>query len=190
MKKNNDIRLIQYANFKQEKVHIDSTIKGIDLFYCCECGEELVIKNGKLKIRHFSHKSKSNCGGGEGESVRHKHAKNLVVDRFIEYKEQNRRTRLKHPSLPGITYKLFEGVSFLGKEMCIKNTKFISDLVGMDSNKKQIIAIELVHTHFMEEYKKENMPINWVEINVDEIFSFRKLHSPLWSIIDQKGISL
>jgi competence CoiA-like predicted nuclease len=40
-------------------------------YYCSECGEELVIKDGSIKIKHLSHKNSSKCKG-TGESIYHR----------------------------------------------------------------------------------------------------------------------
>ncbi len=46
-----------------KRIHIDqSHVK--EKYFCPECGEELIIKKGKIKVHHFAHKANSQCNDG------------------------------------------------------------------------------------------------------------------------------
>ncbi len=45
---------------KNNKVCIDDAVK-TNKYYCPECGEELILKKGAIKVHHFAHKSTENC---------------------------------------------------------------------------------------------------------------------------------
>lgn len=45
---------------KNNKVCIDDAVK-TNKYYCLECGEELILKKGAIKVHHFAHKSTENC---------------------------------------------------------------------------------------------------------------------------------
>lgn len=53
--------------------------------FCPECEEMLFIKDGALKITHFSHYPDSSCSYGEGEGVRHQMLKARVFEALEDW---------------------------------------------------------------------------------------------------------
>src|SRR5690606_35075303 len=51
-------------------------------FYCPDCGSQMVLKIGEVKIPHFAHKNLSDCGTSEGESALHIQGKILLYQFF------------------------------------------------------------------------------------------------------------
>lgn len=49
-------------------------------FYCLECGQPLIAKIGKVKVKHFAHGSDTAC---DGESYLHKLAKRRIREKFM-----------------------------------------------------------------------------------------------------------
>lgn len=49
-------------------------------FFCPECGEELILKKGKINVHHFAHKANTSCSWGAGESEEHLLAKLKIYD--------------------------------------------------------------------------------------------------------------
>jgi competence CoiA-like predicted nuclease len=49
-------------------------------YYCPKCNHDIIFRNGKIKVPHFSHKKKSNCCyySSPSETEIHKEAKRLV----------------------------------------------------------------------------------------------------------------
>ena len=80
------MRTIKYSyclNENNELVHIESiTIENRHnhTYHCLECGQEMVAKIGKIKIKHFAHVADTAC---EGESYLHKLAKRRIREKFI-----------------------------------------------------------------------------------------------------------
>lgn len=52
-------------------------------FYCPDCGNIVLLKIGDIKIPHFAHKSLSNCGSSEQESLLHLQGKILLHQFFV-----------------------------------------------------------------------------------------------------------
>ncbi|CAM9091330.1 unnamed protein product [Laminaria digitata] len=60
---------------------VPSCSKAEGPFTCLECSQNLVLKQGKIKVFHFAHRHLSpDCSGG-GESALHKAAK-LLVEKY------------------------------------------------------------------------------------------------------------
>jgi hypothetical protein len=70
---NEEVKIIYCYDKNKEPIHYLKTIKG-ELYYCVDCGAELIIKEGNRKIKHLAHKNLLTCGG-TGESIFHKHWK-------------------------------------------------------------------------------------------------------------------
>lgn len=54
-------------------------------YFCPECEEALFVKDGPLKITHFSHYPSSGCGYGVGEGPRHLALKVAAMEAFEEF---------------------------------------------------------------------------------------------------------
>lgn len=68
-----------YLNDKQTLISIDTAGKDRHLqYYCTDCGEELTLRHGMDKRKHFAHRPHTNCEvsrKGCGESIFHKYWK-------------------------------------------------------------------------------------------------------------------
>src|SRR4030095_7191258 len=56
-------------------------------FYCPQCGDEAILKQGWVKVHHFAHKPPVICEYGRGETERHRQCKLTI------YAGLNRQTR-------------------------------------------------------------------------------------------------
>lgn len=66
-----------------ELVHIDSVTeenRHSHTYHCLECGQPMIAKIGKVKIKHFAHKIDTACNG---ESYLHKLAKRRIRGKFM-----------------------------------------------------------------------------------------------------------
>jgi competence protein CoiA len=61
-----------------ERVVAFSTPRSAGPFSCPECGAEVIIKKGKVRIHHFAHRTKSQCAHGDGETDTHRRAKEAI----------------------------------------------------------------------------------------------------------------
>jgi hypothetical protein len=53
--------------------------------FCPECNEALFVKDGAVKITHFSHYPESSCSYGAGEGIRHQMLKARVYESLKEW---------------------------------------------------------------------------------------------------------
>ncbi|MGB6178262.1 competence protein CoiA [Carnobacterium sp.] len=75
-------------NDKEELIHaskVEEKIQKKASFYCPDCKNSVFLKNGKLKIAHFSHFNQTNClAFSEGETKEHLQGKQLLLDWFVK----------------------------------------------------------------------------------------------------------
>ncbi len=77
-----EVKIVYCKDSDGKIVYYSDTIPG-NKYYCLDCGEELVIKNGQLKVKHLSHKSNSSCNSS-GESYIHNHyKKNMFIPGMV-----------------------------------------------------------------------------------------------------------
>jgi hypothetical protein len=103
--------------------------------YYCNCGDELIVKNGIINSKHFAHKNNTNC---QPESWLHKECKNILQ----EYKE--------------ITYydEIVGNNVLLKFDEVLLETQindFIPDAIGIKEGKRYII--EFCYTNEITETK-------------------------------------
>jgi hypothetical protein len=68
-----EVKIIYCHDEHKHPIHYTKTVKGVK-YFCIDCGAELIVKDGKKKVKHLAHKNTENCGG-TGESIFHKHWK-------------------------------------------------------------------------------------------------------------------
>jgi len=134
-------------------------------YFCIECNEQVMLKEGKIKTRHFAHYPGSTCTFFErkGESMMHLKMKEIVKE-FLEkggtldimQNECNRHM---------ITIKLEEGDKVVIEYISPDRT-WIADICILDTTgPKQII--EICHSH-----KTEDRPYDWVEFSTKDLNKF------------------
>lgn len=67
------VTIIYCYDENKNEIHYSKTKKG-EKYFCVDCESELIVKEGKQKVKHLAHKNTENCGG-TGESIFHKHWK-------------------------------------------------------------------------------------------------------------------
>lgn len=55
--------------------------------FCPECAEPVFVKDGTIKVTHFSHYPRSTCSYGAGESARHQLMKSRVLEACSKWPE-------------------------------------------------------------------------------------------------------
>lgn len=122
--------------------HVKDIVKGMEII-CPECGERLILKEGKKTVKHLAHRGDNNCSG---ESVIHKYTKEyiynnlncitlsehkvmMIDNRFklanseeLGVKEKYLEYRLSPEYIPDI-YIVLEGNYRVALEICYKNAK-------------------------------------------------------------------
>ncbi len=132
---------------------------------CPLCGKELILKDGKVMIKHLAHKSDTKCGG---ESEIHKLVKQYIYENVESVNVNNHKIDLNYNNLalcgeeklkvigrkieysvtnkyrPDLLFKL-EGNYYVAYEICYKNKKDKDKLKDILSNcsLNQVYEIEI-----------------------------------------------
>lgn len=84
---NNGKKVIAISSKKKEKP-----------FFCPACGEEVILKKGRVRIHHFAHWKNSSCFYGQGETELHRVVKTNLYNAMLispEYKQVELEKNLK-----------------------------------------------------------------------------------------------
>lgn len=138
-------------------------------FRCLECGGRLTLRKGQILAPHFAHKSdpNSSCSGGGPETWQHRQAKELIVDHldqwvFIE------KCPTCDKSIRTPTFPLAEGHTALIEHPF---DRFKVDVMVL-RNDANVVAVEIRHTHAVDQVKSEffvrnELPI--IEVDASQV---------------------
>lgn len=175
--------LYEYAKDEHDVyTHIDNALKG-HCYRCIECGEQLIIKDGSKKRKHFAHKSNSNCNG---ESYIHKIWKKRIKDKFYSNSPFIIKYFVGTPCKDVTTCLIKKKIPDLKCNKCdvkevdlkleydtckeeIEYKGFVGDIVLSDSKNpdKEPLFIEIDYTHPCDEEKIAS-GIRIIEFKVDD----------------------
>lgn len=68
-----EVKIIYCYDENNNPIHYTKINKN-QKYFCIDCGQELICKEGNIKIKHLAHKNITKCRGS-GESIIHKHWK-------------------------------------------------------------------------------------------------------------------
>lgn len=136
-------------------------------YFCIECKEQAMLKEGQIKIRHFSHYPGSSCTFFErkGESMMHLKMKE-VVKLYLEkggYISVIQNECQKHPK----QINLEDGDKVV-LEYISPDRTWIADICIVDSSNTPKKIIEIYHSHKTE----VDRPYDWVELSTRDIGRF------------------
>lgn len=69
------------ALHENQRVDAFSANKG-PTYFCPNCGDEVILKQGRIVIHHFAHKPPTDCSWAKGETREHLLAKTVIRDAF------------------------------------------------------------------------------------------------------------
>lgn len=135
---------IKHAKNKTGKIFSVKDAKKGQTYTCLECNEELILRAGKIKTKHFSHKNTSNCSN---ESIYHKVAKEYIFqaakEKKIKFNKNCQSCRYKKVNVNlNYTHAVIES----------SLDKFKIDVALFD-NQKISCAVEVFFTHLSTEEK-------------------------------------
>ncbi len=175
---------IPYASlspFLSTMVHANNADKA-NSYYCPCCSTRLILRNGDIRVKHFSHPA----GSCSAESIYHKTAKSLILDIFRE----GRFYDIKFPAVcdnchsqPTVSFP--ESITNMVLEYRLDG--YIYDIVCF-SGSSAIFAIEVLYSHKVDSLKSLFSPIPIFEIraldildNPYHLLSPPILHKDSWS---------
>ena len=168
---------IPFGTDKNENlIPVDDAVKG-EQYYCIECGSPLMVKQGEIREKHFSHIPNSNCNR---ETVLHKTAKRLIQDvikqNFRNESEINLKLNCDSCDKPH-TVNIKKG-SFSDSKEEVRVGNFVCDVVGYRNNSPSL-GIEIFQTHKVDNEKGENLALPWIELNASDVISNPREWSPI-----------
>ena len=167
-----------FALLNDGLIHISKAIKGELNYSCCKCKEQLIVRDGEKNIKHFSHKSDSNCKGGLETSI-HLFAKNVL--------ENSKKINLPNPDVSKINIPFEYEFDTVICEETFDEIK--PDITTIKNNQK--LFIEIAVTHRIDEIKKnkirEKIKIPTIEIYLEnEIYDEKKLRDRILNSLSNK----
>ncbi|HEM8715204.1 TPA: competence CoiA-like family protein [Enterobacter hormaechei] len=163
----NKIIKISWANDSDGKViNVNDAIREKD-YYCPCCDEKLTMRAGNIKRKHFSHRNDSKC---DPESVYHKLAKFLICYAIDENSKGNKKVKMvsKCHGCAKAHEKVIMPCIFSHALEEVPIDKYRCDVVAYLNNGNKV-AIEVYHTHKVDDDKKEHLPIPWIELKSETI---------------------
>ena len=138
-------------------------------YFCPACGQELILRRGKIMSPHFAHKSKSECSG---ETIKHQVANRRISDAIASWK----RGETEAPKI-GVACQhdwcnetkwmpMPEKVSEAFLELTIGEYRVD---VAMMNGETPISAIEVKVSHSVDKTKRNELPIPFIEVEADAI---------------------
>lgn len=157
----NELKIPMAITNRGDLVHIDNAERDVD-YLCPACGTLLLIKQGEVRTRHFSHPATSSCST---ESVQHILAKRLLMD-AIQANSDGKQVLhlLRSCSTCGIQEQvpIPEG-TFSSSDAEVPINGFIVDVVGYRKEGAPL-GIEVYHSHRVSPMKKRHLSIPWIEL--------------------------
>lgn len=136
-------------------------------YSCPGCAGPLVLRAGSIKMRHFAHKVDTAC---DGESLQHITAKLLVAKAIREHATADQRIALRctcsecrkpfATELPRNAFSASIVEAPVGE--------FICDVVAVKGD-HQVLAVEILQHHAVDEDKGRKLELPWIELKADEV---------------------
>jgi len=133
----------------------DEVAKDDGPFKCLVCAEALTLKRGPVRRAHFCHLPQSACGG-TGESITHAFAKRLVAGHFAQWAFRDDR----HGALAAFGAH-GQGQTAAEEQAC---HGFRLDVGVTDAQGRVVAAVEICHTHAVEDRKFDELQAQGVEV--------------------------
>jgi Competence protein CoiA-like family len=137
-------------------------------YFCPSCEDLLILRKGKIKRAHFSHKASNSCSQ---ETVIHKLAKSLIVQVIKDWKAgKGEAPTVKRKCLECGTYtiqKIPKSVDGAIEERKL-DSGYIAD-VAILKNHETVAVVEVKVHHAVDEEKKTNIGIPFIEVLGEEI---------------------
>ena len=167
-----DEQHIPFALVNNELRSASSVSKNDGPFQCIVCSESLVLKKGLIKRAHFAHSANSSCSGGGGESVCHALAKRIMAKNLQDY------SFMEVCTTCGSTMRHTGKMDYIFQQHFsyeeYKFGKYKLDVGVVDINNTLIAAIEIFHTHLVDDTKAKALKdkgIIMIELVAEQILT-------------------
>lgn len=132
---------------------------------CPECNNEVILRLGKKRVHHFSHKQNSLCTATKPESILHANTKYYLARELAKANK----VKINAPCANKVCSATHETVWISGWDNV--QVEYSLDTVRPDillrKGDQPIAAIEVAVTHLVDELKEQklaNINISWIEV--------------------------
>lgn len=145
-------------------VNVSAAVKG-DRYICPQCSTPLVFRCGKIKQRHFAHPPTSNC---TGESIEHWAAKHALVNVI----KGEPHSIFLNPACVDCEdpLPLTEDATHARLEVTLPTGRRV-DVMVYGPGDKPLFAVEVLHTHRVDEDKARDMTVAWIEVEAKDVLA-------------------
>lgn len=161
-------------------VRPEQAIKGMS-YFCPSCHSEIVLRKGAVRKAHFAHKSNSDCNQ---ETVIHKTTKLIVQKAVEDWKAGIAPAPVLRRKCNGCGKKIVQPLPDIVDETMLEyrlKSGLVADVVLL-SKKIPRAAIEIRVTHKVDEYKKKNIGIPFIELDGESVID----NPAIWEPVEDK----
>lgn len=144
----------------------------LSTYRCPSCESQLilrvgktVLKSGKKIVTHFAHQKSSECSQ---ESIEHKTAKKLIVQAISSGYPIYLMTRCIGGKCRSKNVRIEVSKVLLRAEEEVSVDQYRVDVLGYDG-KGPRVAIEIKHTHKVDDEKGGSLNIPWIELSSEDV---------------------
>lgn len=158
-------------NREQRLIHARTAPR--DAHYSCpRCGDEVILRRGKIKIAHFAHKAESAC---TSETIAHKTAKLLICQAFSDWKSGNGQELIVEVGCNfhqycnnTVKYPIRDKVTAAHIEYLIGSHR--ADVMFTKGD-NPVLAIEVKVSHAVDEQKAKTLPVYFIEVDAEDVIN-------------------
>lgn len=147
-------------------------------YFCPGCDAKLVLRDGDIRQKHFSHPSHSRC---TQETILHKTAKALLAE-VIEFNASGIGARIELgcqcDSCNQEHFVELKAGTFSGAAVEKPVGPYVGDVVAARSGKDALV-VEVVVAHHIEPEKAANLTLPWIEVMAEDILASPRRWSPV-----------
>jgi hypothetical protein len=172
---------VPFAVDCQDKIFSpEQATKGVD-YFCPNCNDPLIFRDGGLNVAHFAHKTSLTCSN---ESITHKAAKMLIKQAVLDWKAGKGACPKVVRVCSGCTKKISQRLPVSIDDVILEYRLpegFIVD-VALMAKGEAVAAVEVKVTHAVDEWKHQQLSISYIEVNGHKIIA----NSLEWGVINSK----
>jgi len=146
-------------------------------YRCPECHDDLIFRKGEIKRPHFAHKDTDTC---TAETVAHKIAKLLVIDRITQWKAGKAPAPQIARQCPYCGEEHLQAIPDKverAQEEVRMPEGYVVDVALMVDN-QVVAAIEIRQTHAVDDKKHSELSVPYIEVEASEVMSSTDILHP------------
>lgn len=160
---------VPFAIDNNDKLHSPNYAKKGMNYFCPNCRDSLVFRNGDVNVAHFAHKTSLICSN---ESIEHKTAKIIVLNAINSHLRENGE-KPKFLKRCGNCYKLYDIPLPDNSSLAVLEYKlpcgYIGDVVILSKDSSPLLVVEIKISHAVDNKKHNGMSTAYIELDGHEV---------------------